>query len=227
MLFTPYPSPFTLNPMTRLILIRHGETLWNTERRMQGQQDSPLTERGVWQARCLGERLKTLAFTALYSSDLGRALRTAQGIAQATGHAIVEDARLRERHFGVFEGMTRAEMQAHDPEIYDRFLARDPHYALPGGESPAAFFERCRAALEELAARHAGATIAVVTHGLVLDCAWRAATGLALEAPRPVPLVNASLNWFACDGGRWSAQCWGDADHLGPDGVTVFADGSV
>ena len=213
--------------MARLILIRHGETLWNTEHRMQGQQDSPLTARGVWQARRLGERLKTLAFTALYSSDLGRALRTAQGIAQATGHAIVEDDRLRERHFGVFEGMTRAEMQAHDPGVYQRFLSRDPHYAVPGGESPSAFFERCRTALEALAARHVGETIAVVTHGLVLDCAWRAATGLALETERPVPLINASLNWFVCDGDRWSAQRWGDADHLDAEGVTVFADSNI
>ena len=83
---------------------------------------------------------------------------------------------------------------------------------------------RCRAALEELAQRHADETIAIVTHGLVLDSAYRAATGLALDAQRPVPLVNASLNWFAFDGSRWSAGAWGDAEHLGPDGVTIFGD---
>lgn len=212
--------------MTTLILIRHGETLWNTERRMQGQLDSPLTERGVWQACRLGERLQSMPFAALYSSDLPRARLTAQRIAEVTGHAIIDDLRLRERHFGLFEGMTRAEMEKHDAEIYARFMSRDPHYAVPGGESPAGFFGRCRTALEELAARHAGQTIAVVTHGLVLDAAYRAASGLALDAPRPVPLVNASLNWFDCDGGRWSAGRWGDADHLG-DGVTIFGDGTV
>ncbi len=213
--------------MTQLILIRHGETLWNTERRMQGQLDSALTERGVWQACRLGERLQALPFTTLYSSDLPRARLTAQGIADVTGHAIIDDERLRERHFGLFEGMTRAEMEKLDPEIYVRFMSRDPHYAVPGGESPAGFFARCRAVLEELATRHAGETIAIVTHGLVLDAAYRAATGLALEAQRPVPLVNASLNWFVCDGGRWSAGRWGDADHLGADGVTIFGDGTV
>lgn len=210
--------------MSQLILIRHGETLWNTERRMQGQLDSPLTERGEWQARQLGARLKTLTFTSLYSSDLPRAHRTAQSIAEATGHPIVTDQRLRERHFGVFEGLTQNEMEARAPEAFQRFMSRDPQYAVPGGESPAAFFARCCAALEELAARHADETIAVVTHGLVLDCAWRVATGLTLEAQRPVPLVNASLNWFAWNAGRWSAGRWGDADHLGAGGVTIFGD---
>ena len=210
--------------MTQLILIRHGETLWNTERRMQGQLDSPLTERGLWQAQQLGIRLKNQPFTTLYSSDLPRAARTAEQIAIVTGHNILTDERLRERHFGVFEGMTQKEMQACDPESYERFMSRDPQYAVPGGESPAAFFARCRAALEELAQRHADETIAIVTHGLVLDSAYRAATGLALDAQRPVPLVNASLNWFAFDGSRWSAGAWGDAEHLGPDGVTIFGD---
>lgn len=213
--------------MAQLILIRHGETLWNTERRMQGQLDSPLTERGVWQACRLGERLQALPFTTLYSSDLPRARLTAQRIADVTGHQIIDDLRLRERHFGQFEGLTRAEMEKHDAEIYARFMSRDPHYAVPGGESPADFFARCRTVLEELATRHADQTIAIVTHGLVLDAAYRAASGLALEVLRPVPLVNASLNWFACEGGCWSAGRWGDADHLGADGVTIFGDGTV
>ena len=217
--------PFFLNAarlMTQLILIRHGETLWNTERRMQGQRDSPLTERGVWQAQQLGERLKTQPFDALYSSDLPRAYRTAQSIAAVTGHDIIRDERLRERHFGIFEGLTQQEMESKSPQAYQQFMSRDAQYAVPGGESPADFFARCLAALEDLAHRHADSTIAVVTHGLVLDCAYRAASGLALEAQRPVPLVNASLNWFAIEAGRWSAGRWGDADHLGPEGVSIF-----
>lgn len=211
--------------MTTLILIRHGETLWNTERRMQGHRDSALTERGLWQAQKLGERMKTEKFSALYSSDLPRAARTAQCIADATGCVVVPDERLRERHFGMFEGLTQAEMQAQAPEIHHRFMSRDPQFAVPGGESPAEFYSRSRAALEDLALRHAGATIAVVTHGLVLDTAYRAASGLALDAQRPVPLVNASLNWFEFDG-AWRARRWGDADHLG-EGYTVFSDGRI
>ena len=218
---------FTTVLMTQLILIRHGETLWNTERRMQGQLDSPLTERGLWQAQRLGERMKSQAFAALYSSDLPRARRTAECIAEVTGHAVIADERLRERHFGIFEGLNRAEMQRCDAEVHARFLARDPEFAVPGGESPVAFLARVRAALEDIAARHAGDTIAVVTHGLVLDSAYRIASGLPLHESRPVPLVNASLNWFSVDNGRWSAGPWGDAGHLGADGVTIFGDGSV
>ncbi len=214
-------------PMTQLILIRHGETLWNTERRMQGQLDSPLTERGLWQAQRLGERLKSQVFAALYSSDLPRARRTAECIAQCTGHAVVTDERLRERHFGIFEGLNRAEMLQRDPDVHARFLARDPEFTVPGGESPIAFMARVRVALEEIAVRHAGESVAVVTHGLVLDSAYRISSGLPLNEPRPVPLVNASLNWFSVDDGRWSAGRWGDAEHLGADGVTIFGDGSV
>lgn len=213
--------------MTRLILIRHGETLWNTERRMQGQLDSPLTARGLWQAQQLGVRMRGMPFDALYSSDLPRAALTAGQIAGATGRPIITDPRLRERHFGVFEGLTQQEMQQREPQAYVRFMSRDPQYAVPGGESPATFFARCRAALEDLARRHADQTIVVVTHGLVLDSAYRAATGLALDAQRPVPLVNASLNWFECDATGWRAGRWGDADHLGVDGVTIFGDGRI
>lgn len=210
--------------MASLILIRHGETVWNTERRMQGHRDSPLTERGLWQARQLGLRLKDMGFGTLYSSDLPRAARTAGEIAAVTGHDIISDGRLRERHFGVFEGLTQAEMREREPGAYERFMSRDPHYAVPGGESPHDFYTRCLVVLEDLARRHRDETIAVVTHGLVLDSAWRAAHGLALDAQRPVPLVNASLNWFSFDGSQWSAGRWGDADHLGPDGFALFGD---
>lgn len=212
--------------MTQFILIRHGETVWNTERRMQGQQDSPLTPRGLWQAEQLGLRLQQESIHALYASDLPRAYRTAQAIADVTGHAIVMDERLRERHFGVFEGMTYADMVTTHPQIYQQFKARDPNYAVPGGESPAAFDQRIRATLEEIGARHPEQTVAIVTHGLVLDIAYRVAQGLDLFAERPVPLVNASLNWFDWDGERWHAGRWGDADHLGPDGVTIHQPGS-
>lgn len=213
--------------MTQLILIRHGETLWNTERRVQGQRDSPLTARGRWQAQRLGERLQSVSFTTLYSSDLPRAYLTAQCIAKATGHTIVDDQRLRERHFGVFEGLTGTEMEQRDPAGYARFISADPNYAVPGGESQAAFMSRARTALEDIAARHDGGTVAIVTHGGVLDCAHRAASILALEEQRLVPLVNGSLNWFAYRRGQWSAGRWGDADHLGEAGVTVFGDGRV
>src|SRR5262245_31004846 len=119
--------------MTEILLIRHGETLWNREARMQGQNDSPLTETGLEQARKLARRLKTVAFTTLYSSDLGRAHQTARCIAEETGHEIVANEGLRERCFGIFEGLTNAEIQVKHPDHYVHFAAREPDFIMPGG----------------------------------------------------------------------------------------------
>ncbi|MCW5603954.1 MAG: histidine phosphatase family protein [Burkholderiales bacterium] len=213
--------------MTQLILIRHGETVWNLERRMQGHRDSPLSEAGVRQARRLGERMRGEAFDALYSSDLGRAHRTAQSIAEATGREILVDARLRERHFGVFEGLTSAEIERDHPGEFERFRSRDPDYVVPGGESALQFYARCLACLEELVRRHAGGRIVAVTHGLVLDALYRVVHGLAPEQPRPAPLLNASLNVFRRDGACWHCEAWGDVAHLEQEGVVTRFEGSV
>ena len=207
--------------MTTLILIRHGETVWNRERRMQGQSDSPLTDTGVRQARLLAQRMKDIAFTALYSSDSGRAHHTARSVAEATGHELIVDPRLRERHFGVFEGLTGPEMQAQHPDAYARFKSRDPDYAVPGGESAASFRDRALACLAEIAGRHTHELVVVVTHGLVCDVAYRAAMGIDLMAPRDFELVNAGLNHFRFEGGAWHIDAWGDASHLHADLTTV------
>ncbi len=213
--------------MTHLILIRHGETLWNRERRMQGQRDSPLTDTGMHQARCLGRRLADLSFSVLYSSDLGRAYETARSVAGVTGHDIAAEPRLRERHFGVFEGLTTDEIASRFPAEYDCFKSRNPAYVIPGGESAQQFRDRCLAVLEDIAERHSGETVAVVTHGLVLDIAYREAHAIALGEPRLVPLLNASLNVFHYANRHWSCECWGDVSHLQGDTVTHFEGGSV
>lgn len=208
--------------MTELILIRHGETLWNQQGRMQGQQDSPLTELGVRQARQLGLRLREVRFDALYSSDLGRAYRTALTISETTGHAVNVDIRLRERNFGVFEGLTNADIKVRYPDDHVRFASRDPHYVMPGGESALAFKERCVRCLAEIAENHRGANAVVVTHGLVLDALYRAALGMPIEQPRGFPLLNCSLNTFRYDEGRWHAVAVCDVAHLEADAVTHF-----
>jgi probable phosphoglycerate mutase len=200
--------------MTHLILIRHGETLWNQQRRMQGHSDSPLTETGVRQSRQLAQRLKAVAFGALYSSDSGRAHQTARSIAEATGHDIVVEPRLRERHFGVFEGLTGAEIQANHPDHYLRFKSRDPEYAVPGGESALAFRARVLDCLGEIAGRHAQDVAVVVTHGLVLDMVYRAAYRIPLDEPRDFELVNAGINRIHFDTGNWRVEVWGDGSHL-------------
>jgi len=207
---------------TELILIRHGETAWNRERRMQGQTDTPLSDVGRAQAQAVGRRLAQHSFAALYSSDLLRAWNTAAAIAQASGHEIRREPALRERTFGMFEGLTYDEMAQRYPAEHARFLLRDPDYAVPGGESPRQFFERSLGCLERIAAAHAGESVVVVTHGLVLDTLFRAARKLSLEERREAPLLNASLNTFqrAVDG--WREIAWGDVAHLAEVGVTRF-----
>jgi probable phosphoglycerate mutase len=208
--------------VARVILIRHAETPWNRERRMQGHIDTPLSDAGRAQAAALGRRLADSEFGALYSSDLARAHETARAIAERAGCGIVADARLRERSFGIFEGLTYAEMAAQHPDDFARFDSRDPEYVMPGGESARAFWDRCLDCLAEIGERHAGSAVVVVTHGLVLDAVYREAHGLAYHDPRPVPLVNASINVFAYDGGVWRMESWGDVAHLDPGLVTRY-----
>lgn len=211
---------------TELILIRHGETAWNRERRMQGQTDTQLSDVGRAQAEAVGQRLARHPFAALYSSDLARAWDTAAAIARASGHEIRREPALRERTFGVFEGLTYDEMARRYPAEHARFSARDPEYAVPGGESPRQFFERTLACMEGIAAAHAGECVVVVTHGLVLDTLYRAARGMALDAKREAPLLNASLNTFRREADAWVEMGWGDVAHLAEVGVTRY-DGRV
>ena len=212
---------------TTLIVIRHGETAWNREKRMQGTTETLLSEIGRAQAQALGRRLAGRGFTALYSSDLSRARDTALAIAAHTKRVVVTDPRLRERRFGIFEGLTVEEIQESFPEEHSRFASRDPDYAVPGGESAREFAERCLGGLSEIAGRHRGEEVVVVTHGLVLDSLYRAAHGLGHGERRPVPLINASLNLFGYDAGAWRLVLWGDVSHLTAEELTVYRGASA
>ena len=210
---------------TELILIRHGQTVWNSERRMQGQRNSALSELGRAQARAVARRLQNEAFDLLYSSDLDRALETAQAIAQVTGHEIRIEPRLRERCFGIFEGLTRDEMKERHPSEYARFRERDPDYCMPGGESARAFHDRCMGVFHDMVARHVGRRIVVVAHGLLLVALYRVAHALALNEPRTqLELINGSLNVFGYADARWRMLAWADQAHL--KDVTDFQEGT-
>lgn len=201
--------------MAELILVRHGVTAWNKARRFQGQIDIPLDDEGQRQARLAGARLAAERIDAVYSSDLGRARQTGEAIAQALGLPLREAPSLRERNYGAFEGRTFDDIQRELPEAFARWQAREPAYALPGdGESLTVFHGRVLDALTALAGRHRGERVVAVTHGGVLDCAYRIASGLALQAPRRHDLLNASLNRIAWDGERFSLVGWGDVEHL-------------
>ena len=199
-------------PSTHLILIRHGETEWNVEGRMQGHLDSPLTRSGEQQALAVGERLRDEKFSSLYCSDLGRAQKTAAQIRWPT--QVNLDARLRERHLGVFQGLTMEEAQRLHPDEFVQFRSRAPDHVVPGGESRRQVQRRVVAALLERAQAHRGETIVVVTHGGVLDVVYRFARSLALDAPREHEMNNASVNYLTWSQAGLEIERWGDVTHL-------------
>ena len=201
---------------TQVILVRHGETEWNIARIRQGHLDSRLTEKGIAQAQALAQRLAREKCTALYSSDLGRAVQTAMAIAELTGHEVVTDARLRERHLGIFQGLNGDEITAKYPEERRQFRTMGPDYVIPGGESMRQQVERNVAYLNDLAAKHQGEQIVVVTHGGVVSGFFRHTLEIPLEAPRRFEFVNAGLNVFAREEETWLLLTWGDVSHLPP-----------
>ena len=202
--------------MTRFIVVRHGETRWNLESRIQGHGDSPLTEAGVAQADALARRLAAEPFDLLVSSDLGRALGTAARIAMMTKHEVVPDARFRERSFGRAEGMTYDEMHRQFPGIFARHLQEaDPDYRLPEAESRREFYVRIGEAFEALAREHAGRSIAVVCHGGVLASLYRHVNAIAHSAVASISIPNAGYNRVVLEPPAWTIEVWGDTTHLG------------
>jgi len=201
---------------TTLLLIRHGETQWNAQSRIQGHMDIALSARGLRQAQLLARFLGASAIDAVYASDLARASQTAQPLADALALGLHLDARLRERAFGLFEGSTYEQIQANWPNEFAIWRRRDPAYAAPGGESYLAQRARVLQFLEEVAGRHAGASVAVVTHGGVLDIVYRAAYGIAWETPRSHLLPNASISRvLARSPGPVLTVCsWAEQQHL-------------
>lgn len=195
-------------------MLRHGETDWNVEKRIQGHIDVSLNAVGLAQATAAAAGLAGQTFHAAYSSDLSRAWQTARTAADALGLQLLRAPGLRERHYGTLQGLTAAEIAVRYPETYARYLSRDPDHAFGAGETLAAFAARIAAAIEDLAARHPGESLLLVSHGGVLDICYRRATGRELSAPRNFGIPNAALNWFEVGPGGWRLLSWADRRHL-------------
>jgi len=200
---------------TRLCVVRHGETAWNAEHRVQGQLDVPLNEVGQAQAQAAARALAREKFDIIYSSDLSRAQQTAAPTAELLAMPVVVDRELRERHYGIFERLTYAEVKLRYPEDYARFEARDPDYAFRTGESLKDFSVRSIAVISRIANQHEGRNILVFTHGGVLDKLYRHVTGLPLSAPRDFGIPNAGLNRIELTPEGWRIRAWADVAHLG------------
>ena len=201
---------------TSLLLIRHGETAWNAEHRIQGHLDIPLSVTGIRQAARLADRLAPEGVAAIYSSALARAWLTAEPLAARLGLDIVADDRLRERSFGVFEGLTVDEIAARHPEGFRSWRLRDAAWAIEGGESGQQLIDRVLSALHDIVARHPDKLVAIVTHGGVLDVVYRNARNLRWDAPREHAMLNASINRLAAQAPPLALDIveWGDVTHL-------------
>jgi probable phosphoglycerate mutase len=203
--------------VTRIFAIRHGETAWNVDNRIQGQLDIPLNATGRRQAVRLGAALAGEGIEAIYSSDLLRAHETAQAVARATGCTIVAETGLRERAFGEFEGSSWTEIEERWPLESERWRKRDLDFAPRGGESLPQFYARVVDCATRLAAAHPGQTVAWVAHGGVLDCLYRAASRIGLAAPRSWQLGNASINRLLYTPQGFTLVGWSDTQHLEDD----------
>jgi broad specificity phosphatase PhoE len=198
-----------------LLAVRHGETEWNVQLREMGQLDSPLTRRGVQQAEALGRRLSRIGFDVLFSSDLGRAAQTAEIIGTICQKPVNLDPGLRERHMGIFQGLTREEISKKYPEqltAYERAGFMD---VIPDGESAQERTDRSARVLTEIASRHPEQTVVVVTHGGFLTGFLTFVLGIPFGNARRFRKPNASFNAFEYVDNDWCLQTWNDVSHLG------------
>lgn len=203
-----------LGQAVRLVLVRHGQTAWNAQKRLQGHRDIELDATGHWQARQLALALADEGIEHLYSSDSQRAQATLAPLAQRLGLPIGLEPGLRERSFGQLEGLSFAEIEAQFPDAARQRRERDPEAHPGGGESLLDFQWRCLSTLAAVLARHPGQVVAVASHGGVLDCVYRAAVSLSLQAPRSWSLENATVNRLLWTPAGFGLVGWNDAAHL-------------
>lgn len=202
-------------PITRICLIRHGETAWNAQHRLQGHEDIALNRHGETQALAVASALQHQEFAAIYHSDLQRAAATARAIAAARTVPVIAEPALRERHFGILQGLSRVESEQRFPGLYAEIRTRNPHIAPPGGgESLDSFARRISNTLHDIAVRHAGQSVLIVSHGGCMDIMYRVVTGKPLTEPRDFPLGNATLNWIDYQDARWNLRVWDEKAHL-------------
>ena len=200
--------------MGTLLIVRHGETEWNAEGRIQGHTDIGLSENGAQQARSLGQRLADRQIDVAYSSDLKRTSETAR---LALGHRNVvlnETPRLREYHKGIFEGMTLTEIQTQFPDEYPKYLEKDLSYAPEGGETTRDVSTRMASIFQEIKAKHLDATVLVVSHGGALRAAMVSLLGMPLEGNWSFVFGNCGLTMVDTFADNAVLRLFNDTSHI-------------
>ena len=204
---------------TILTFIRHGQSTGNQELRYGGHGPSPLSERGRHQARATARALQEEPVSALYSSDLPRALETAEAIGGVLGRRPVGEAALRERSLGDLDGLRFEEVATRFPESWRRLRAQDPEFRPPGGgETIDEVFDRVSSAVDQMVAEHRGGHVVAVSHGLAIFHAFAHICGLGSPS-RGLPVFmlvdNCSLSRFVHRPPRWRILAINDCAHLG------------
>ncbi len=205
--------------MPLVYLVRHGETEWNLERRIQGQSDSPLTQKGEHQVRMVVHRMSTEGLTHVITSDLGRARGTAEIISAHCGSIMITDARLRELHMGILEGRQIETLSKQEEQWRKQMVDGTPSARIPGGESMEELAIRMRAALDYCLKLPSDSRILMVSHGIALGCLLGTLLGLPASAERRLRLRNCSLSRVDYQQSLWLASGWiiesaGDISHL-------------
>jgi probable phosphoglycerate mutase len=210
----PQPKP------SRLLLVRHGQSTWNRERRIQGQLDPPLSEEGREQAHRLGRRLAGRRFEGFYSSDLKRAFQTAQAIAAATGVEPKPEESLREIYLGEWEGLKTDEIAERFPEAWAHWVKEPDWDLVPGGERAVDFEARVTAAIDQIFQRHEHGDVLVVTHGGVIQIALQRIVGNRSQGIFPFKIQNTSVSVLERRSGRVMIAGVNDIAHLEAVAIT-------
>jgi len=199
--------------MLTLYLVRHGQTAFNAEGRVQGWLDVPLDDTGLLQAQRVAQRFSAKPIQAIYSSPLRRAADTARAIGQACGREVIFDERLREYHMGDWTGLTGEEIAATTPG----FRMDDPDLAIPNGESAQDMHRRVASLLQDWIMRHMGETIVAVSHGGTLGALIGTMLGLPVMRRHPFAFGNAAVTKASYENGRWRLRSLNDRCHLRED----------
>ena len=206
----------------RLLLVRHGQSTWNHERRIQGQLDPPLSDEGRRQATQLGRRLAGRRFVGFYTSDLKRAAQTAQLVGNSLGADPTLMTELREIYLGQWEGLRTEDLATRFPQAWASWTEEPDWDLVPGGEGSAAFEARVGATLDALFRRHAHGDVLVVTHGGVIQIALHHVVGRPGRGIFPFRIQNASVSVLEKRNGRVVVSGVNDIGHLelGPTATT-------
>jgi len=198
---------------TEIILIRHGETEWNSQKRMQGHSNSDLSSVGQAQIQALGQWMKNVPFDLIYSSDSLRAKQTAEAITQFSGHELQFDQRLREKNLGVFEGLTSEEARERHPEVFRLFKTAGSKYVIDEGESTQQLQDRALEIVNEIRIKHSEERVLLVTHGGFIRVVMKHSLGLSLETPTRFLIRNTGVFRLVWED-KWLVSQMGGVSHL-------------